>query len=80
MKKDLLTLLDLSAEEINRIIQRAKVLKEDLRACRHHFTLQGKTMAMIFKKPSTRTRISFQAGFFQMGGLALKCKMVPACP
>jgi len=71
MKKDLLTILDLTQEEILYLLRRAKELKADLKAGQSHLTLQGKVMAMIFKKPSTRTRVSFQTGFFHMGGLAL---------
>jgi len=71
MKKDLLSILDLTKEEIRDILQRAGQLKDDLKGHRTHLTLKGKTMAMIFKKPSTRTRVSFQTGFFQLGGLAL---------
>ncbi|MGA1790150.1 MAG: ornithine carbamoyltransferase [bacterium] len=75
MKKDLLTIPDLTKEDVFRILERAQELKEDLRASRPHQTLRGKTMAMMFKKPSTRTRVSFQSGFFQMGGLALDLNM-----
>jgi ornithine carbamoyltransferase len=75
MKKDLLTILDLTKQEILAILQRAKELKADLKAGKPHLTLQRKTMAMMFKKPSTRTRVSFQTGLFQMGGLALDLNM-----
>ncbi|MBN2372884.1 ornithine carbamoyltransferase [bacterium] len=75
MKKDLLAILDLTKEDILAILNRAGELKADLRAGRCHLTLKGKTMAMIFKKPSTRTRVSFQTGMFQMGGLALDLNM-----
>ncbi|MGA1792132.1 MAG: ornithine carbamoyltransferase [bacterium] len=75
MKKDLLTILDLTKQDILAILQRAKELKKDLKAGRPHQTLQRKTMAMMFKKPSTRTRVSFQTGLFQMGGLALDLNM-----
>jgi len=75
MKKDLLTILDLTREDVLFILKRARELREDLKAGRPHPTLKGRTMAMIFKKPSTRTRVSFQAGFFQMGGLALDLPM-----
>ncbi|MGA1863641.1 MAG: ornithine carbamoyltransferase [bacterium] len=75
MKKDLLTILDLTKQDILAILQRAKELKEDLKAGMPHQTLQGKTMAMMFQKPSTRTRVSFQTGLFQMGGQALDLNM-----
>lgn len=71
MKRDLLTILDLAKEDISYILKRAGTLKDELRRGITHKTLSGKTMAMIFKKPSTRTRVSFETGLFQLGGLAL---------
>lgn len=75
MKKDLLTILDLTREDILGILNRAKELRSYLKTGKPHLTLKGRTMAMIFKKPSTRTRVSFQVGLFQMGGLALDLPM-----
>lgn len=69
--KDLLTLIDLSKEEIVNIITRAVELKKQHKNGEHLEILKGKTMAMIFDKPSTRTRVSFEAGMTQLGGHAL---------
>ena len=71
MKKDLLKLLDLSREEIVRILDVADQMKYDQKHRLPHPRLQGKTLAMIFEKNSTRTRVSFENGMFQLGGHAL---------
>lgn len=69
--KDLLKLLDLSREEIVRILDVADQMKYDQKHRLPHPRLQGKTLAMIFEKNSTRTRVSFENGMFQLGGHAL---------
>lgn len=69
--KDLLSVTDLSREEILRLFQFAAHLKRDLKTGRMPRILDGKTLAMIFEKTSTRTRVSFEAGMFQLGGHAL---------
>ncbi len=71
MKKDLLKLLDLTGEEITEILDLADQLKYDQKNGRPHELLKGKTLAMIFSKNSTRTRVSFETGMFQLGGHAL---------
>jgi ornithine carbamoyltransferase len=71
MKKDLITIYDLTKAEIEAIIQKATGLKEMQRQGKSHKPLAGKTLAMIFEKPSTRTRVSFETGMFQLGGHAL---------
>ena len=71
MKKDLLKLLDLSTEDIMRILNTADQLKYDQKHGIAHDYLRGNTLAMIFEKNSTRTRVSFEAGMFQLGGHAL---------
>jgi ornithine carbamoyltransferase len=71
MKKDLLTILDLSKEEILALLQRGRELKALHRQGRLHMPLQGKTLVMIFDKPSTRTRVSFEAGMAQLGGATI---------
>ncbi|MFP3868696.1 MAG: ornithine carbamoyltransferase [Desulfobacteraceae bacterium] len=68
MKRDLLTILDLDKAEILNLIRRALELKEGHRQGQNHMPLIGKTLAMIFDKPSTRTRVSFEAGMAQLGG------------
>ncbi|MCD8049879.1 MAG: ornithine carbamoyltransferase [Clostridia bacterium] len=67
----LLTLHDLSSEEIFQILRLAKKLKRELKEGVLHPTLQGKTLGMIFTKASTRTRVSFEVGMSQLGGQAL---------
>lgn len=67
----LLTLHDLSSEEIFQILKLAKKLKKELKEGVLHPTLAGKTLGMIFTKSSTRTRVSFEVGMSQLGGQAL---------
>jgi len=71
MKKDLITIYDLTKAEIEAILQKAAGLKEMQRQGKPYQPLAGKTLAMIFEKPSTRTRVSFEVGMFQLGGHAL---------
>jgi len=68
MEKDLLKLLDLSPEEILFILDTADVLKAEQKAGKKHDFPAGKTLAMIFAKNSTRTRVSFETGIYQLGG------------
>lgn len=69
--KHLLKLLDLSREEIMDILDLADRLKAERRQGIPHPILQGKTLGMIFQKSSTRTRVSFETGMYQLGGQAL---------
>ena len=71
MKKDLLKLLDLTSEDILEILDTADRLKAMKKAGIPHPFLEGKTLAMIFEKSSTRTRVSFEAGIYQLGGNAI---------
>ena len=71
MKKDLLKLLDLSKDEIIEILNTADQLKYSQKHGLAHDYLKGKTLAMIFEKNSTRTRVSFETGMYQLGGHAL---------
>jgi ornithine carbamoyltransferase len=71
MKKDLLTIYDLSKEDIDRIFSIAKDLKEKQKKGAFEQPLRGRTLGMIFEKPSTRTRVSFEVGMTQLGGHAL---------
>ena len=68
---DILTLDELESKEINNIIDLAIDLKRELKKGKEKPLLQNKTLAMIFEKPSTRTRVSFETGMFQLGGHAL---------
>ena len=69
--KDLLTLQELSPKEFSSLIDLAIKLKKELKANRNKQLLKNKTLAMIFQKPSTRTRVSFETGMFQLGGYAI---------
>ena len=71
MKKDLLKLLDVSTEEIIQILDTADKLKAERKAGMSHDFPAGKTLAMIFSKSSTRTRVSFETGIYQLGGLGV---------
>jgi len=71
MKRDLVTLRDLSREEILHLVALAARLKGDVRARRPHPWLHGRTLAMIFEKPSLRTRVTFETGMYQLGGGAI---------
>jgi ornithine carbamoyltransferase len=68
MKRDLLTLWDLTSEEILYLITRARKMKEEWAQNRLERTLTGRTLGMIFVKPSTRTRVSFEAAMYRLGG------------
>ena len=69
--KSLASLYDLTREEIEQIFKTSELLKlQNLRG-QEHPLLKGKTLAMIFEKPSTRTRVSFEVGMWQLGGLAI---------
>lgn len=69
--KHLLKLLDLSGEEIIDILNLADQLKYETKHGIEHHLLKGKTLGMIFEKSSTRTRVSFEVGMYQLGGHAL---------
>ena len=71
MKKDLLSEYDLERADFESIFEGAHRLKRILREGRDHTPLKGRTLGMIFDKSSTRTRISFEVGMFQLGGIAL---------
>lgn len=69
--KHLLKLLDLSTEEITDIMNLADQLKYEQKHGIPHNILKGQTLGMIFQKSSTRTRVSFETGMYQLGGQAL---------
>ncbi|PWG65106.1 ornithine carbamoyltransferase [Sediminicurvatus halobius] len=66
-----LTLDDLTATELDRLLRRASELRELHRAGTLHQPLRGRVLGMIFEKSSTRTRVSFEAGMAQLGGAAI---------
>ena len=70
MRKDLLNVEDITQEDLARIIALSEKMKER-RLDWHHLSLKGKTIALIFSKSSTRTRVSFEVGIRELGGNAL---------
>jgi len=71
VKKDLISIYELGREEIKEIFSKAFKLKKKQSQGIPHQSLGGKTLGMIFEKSSTRTRISFEVGMFQLGGHAI---------
>lgn len=69
--RDFLTVNDFTAEELADILHFALQLKREKKEGREHQLLRGKTLGMIFQKSSTRTRVSFEVGMYQLGGHAL---------
>jgi len=71
--RDLLSVADLSRDEVERVFDLAVELKAEYRAARRHASppLVGRTLAMLFQKPSLRTRVTFEAGMNQLGGQAI---------
>lgn len=69
--KNLLSLHDLTLNEINEIFKLSEKLKRQLKEGVQHHLLKGKTLGMIFTKSSTRTRVSFEVGMYQLGGYPL---------
>ncbi len=71
MKKDFLSIADFSKDEIIELLDLSSEIKTKLKNGEQTPALKGQTLAMIFQKPSARTRISFEVGMFQLGGHAL---------
>ena len=71
MKRDLVSISDLEPDQLSAIFSLAQRLKRERRAGQAHPLLSGKTLAMIFEKPSLRTRVTFEAGMVQLGGYAV---------
>ncbi len=69
--KSLVEIQDLSLEEIYQIFELSSALKLKLYSGEPHKLLEGKTLGMIFAKPSTRTRVSFEVGIYQLGGIGM---------
>jgi ornithine carbamoyltransferase len=72
--RDFLSLLDFDKDTINALLELATRLKAEKKAGKEHHILKGKTLAMIFSKPSLRTRVSFEVGIQQLGGSAVVLK------
>ncbi|MGI0057714.1 MAG: ornithine carbamoyltransferase, partial [Nitrosarchaeum sp.] len=68
--KDLLTLAELTPKEFTQLIDYSIILKKELKNGNKPL-LKNKTLTMIFQKPSTRTRVSFETGMYQLGGHAI---------
>ena len=66
--KHLISIHDITFEEFNQILALAQKLKRETKEGKTHHILKGKTLGMIFTKSSTRTRISFEVGMYQLGG------------
>lgn len=71
MKKDILTILDLSKDDIDRLLERAVELKDMQKKGVVYRPFRGKTLGLIFDKASTRTRVSFETAMVQLGGSPL---------
>ena len=71
MKKDFLHISDLTADEILELLDKSKWIKNKFKNRENYLPFDRKTMAMIFAKPSARTRVSFETGFYRLGGHAL---------
>ncbi len=71
MKRDLVSISDLEPDQLSAIFSLAQRLKRERRAGQAHPLLSGKTLAMLFEKPSLRTRVTFEAGMVQLGGYAV---------
>jgi ornithine carbamoyltransferase len=67
-KKDILSISDLNTKEIGTVLMLASKLKREQKRGKAQPLLRGKILGMIFQKPSTRTRVSFEVGMFQLGG------------
>ena len=71
MKRDFLDLSSLNSAEFHGLLALAARLKAELKIGLEHPHLRGKTLAMVFQKPSLRTRITFETGMAQLGGHAI---------
>lgn len=71
MKRDLLSIRDLSGTEILNLVTRARKMKHELSEGKLNRSLSGKIVGLVFVKPSTRTRVSFEAAIYRLGGQAI---------
>jgi ornithine carbamoyltransferase len=71
MNKNLITLNDINREEVLALFEKTAILKKKRNQGEPHRSLEGKSLGMIFSKESTRTRISFEVGMYELGGQAI---------
>jgi ornithine carbamoyltransferase len=71
MQKDFISIADMSIEEIDELFSLSRTLKEESKQGKAHHHLKDKILAMIFEKPSLRTRVTFETGMVQLGGHAI---------
>ena len=71
MKKNFLHISDLNADQIYELLDKSKWIKDKFKKNEDYRPFKGKTLAMVFAKPSARTRVSFETGFYRLGGHAL---------
>ena len=71
MKKDFIHISDLTADQIFELLEKSKWIKAKFKKRENYLPFNRKTLAMIFAKPSARTRVSFETGFYRLGGHAL---------
>ncbi|MCH8203899.1 MAG: ornithine carbamoyltransferase [Candidatus Hydrogenedentes bacterium] len=71
MYADFISIADLSADELLELLELADELKNKAKAGQDHRPLAGKTLGMVFEKPSLRTRVTFETGMYQLGGHAV---------
>ncbi len=69
--RDFISMLDITQEELFEILEMTEVLKEKRKRGESFHPLRGKALALVFEKPSTRTRVSFEVGMFQLGGIGV---------
>ena len=71
MKKDFIHISDLTADQIFELLEKSKWIKAKFKKRENYLPFNRKTLAMVFAKPSARTRVSFETGFYRLGGHAL---------
>src|SRR3989454_11455002 len=69
--RDFTRVADWSGDDLKRVLDLADELKEQQKRREEHHLLPGRTLGMIFQKPSTRTRVSFEVGIYELGGIGL---------
>ena len=72
--RHLISVSDFSTDEFAQVLKLASELKKKRQAGQEHRVLAGKSLAMIFQKPSNRTRVSFEVGMYELGGQSLNIR------